>query len=189
VLAGHRLRLALSTSYWPIVWPAPEAAEITLHLEDCALVLPERRVEVEIDAQAPGAARDYPRYQAQVLEKPWGEATTKIEADGTHVLESYDSYGAARDLSHGQQVSSNVRMRYAIHPDDPASARFDCAWVFAFGRETDGDAPDWNLRIETDSAMWCDTETFTLWREIKAFEGEDLILTRDWKEVIPRGCH
>lgn len=189
VLAGHRLRLALSTSYWPIVWPAPEAAEITLHLEDCALVLPERRVEVEIDAQAPGAARDYPRYQAQVLEKPWGEATTKIEADGTHVLESYDSYGAARDLSHGQQVSSNVRMRYVIHPDDPASARFDCAWVFAFGRETDGDAPDWNLRIETDSAMWCDTETFTLWREIKAFEGEDLILTRDWKEVIPRGCH
>ncbi|ABF63124.1 peptidase S15 [Ruegeria sp. TM1040] len=189
VLAGHRLRLALSTSYWPIVWPAPEAAEIMLHLEDCALVLPERRVEVEIDAQAPGAARDYPRYQAQVLEKPWGEATTRIEADGTHVLESYDSYGAARDLSHGQQVSSNVRMRYAIHPDDPASARFDCAWVFAFGRETDGDAPDWNLRIETDSAMWCDTETFTLWREIKAFEGEDLILTRDWKEVIPRGCH
>jgi putative CocE/NonD family hydrolase len=28
--AGHRLRLALSTSYWPTVWPAPERATVTI---------------------------------------------------------------------------------------------------------------------------------------------------------------
>jgi len=28
--AGHRLRLALSTSYWPMVWPAPEKATVTI---------------------------------------------------------------------------------------------------------------------------------------------------------------
>ncbi len=29
--AGHRLRLALSTSYWPMVWPSPEQATVTVH--------------------------------------------------------------------------------------------------------------------------------------------------------------
>jgi hypothetical protein len=28
--AGHRIRLALSTSYWPMVWPAPERATLTV---------------------------------------------------------------------------------------------------------------------------------------------------------------
>ena len=28
--AGHRIRLALSTTYWPMVWPAPEAATLTV---------------------------------------------------------------------------------------------------------------------------------------------------------------
>ncbi len=28
--AGHRLRLALSTAYWPMVWPAPETATVTI---------------------------------------------------------------------------------------------------------------------------------------------------------------
>ncbi len=28
--AGHRVRLALSTTYWPMVWPAPEPATVTI---------------------------------------------------------------------------------------------------------------------------------------------------------------
>ena len=29
--AGHRIRLALSTAYWPIAWPAPEPVTLTLY--------------------------------------------------------------------------------------------------------------------------------------------------------------
>jgi len=28
--AGHRIRLALSTAYWPMIWPAPEKATVTV---------------------------------------------------------------------------------------------------------------------------------------------------------------
>ena len=27
---GHRLRLAISTSYWPIIWPSPEPVTLTV---------------------------------------------------------------------------------------------------------------------------------------------------------------
>ena len=28
--AGHRIRLALSTAYWPMIWPSPEKATVTV---------------------------------------------------------------------------------------------------------------------------------------------------------------
>src|SRR5690606_32175183 len=31
VAPGNRLRVALSSSYWPLVWPSPEAVTLTLH--------------------------------------------------------------------------------------------------------------------------------------------------------------
>jgi putative CocE/NonD family hydrolase len=43
--AGHRLRLALSTTYWPMVWPAPEPATVTIL--GGALELPVRPIRAE----------------------------------------------------------------------------------------------------------------------------------------------
>jgi len=43
--AGHRLRLALSTAYWPMVWPAPERATVTV--VSGALDLPVRPARAE----------------------------------------------------------------------------------------------------------------------------------------------
>ena len=39
-LPGHRLRLAISTDYWPMVWPSPEPVTLTMHAG--ALELPVR---------------------------------------------------------------------------------------------------------------------------------------------------
>jgi putative CocE/NonD family hydrolase len=43
--AGHRIRLALSTNYWPMVWPAPETATVTVL--GGTLELPVRPARVE----------------------------------------------------------------------------------------------------------------------------------------------
>ena len=32
--AGHRIRLSVASSMWPVVWPSPFAAEYALHLGD-----------------------------------------------------------------------------------------------------------------------------------------------------------
>ena len=40
--AGHRIRIAVSTSYWPIAWPSPEAVILTLRTGNSALYLPVR---------------------------------------------------------------------------------------------------------------------------------------------------
>ena len=41
VPAGHRLRLAVCTTYWPMLWPSPEVATVTLYPESALLSLPQ----------------------------------------------------------------------------------------------------------------------------------------------------
>src|SRR5476651_108259 len=48
--AGNRLRVAMSTSYWPLIWPSPEAGTLTLFAGNCELELPARPQRPE-DAQ------------------------------------------------------------------------------------------------------------------------------------------
>ena len=39
---GHRIAVSISTTYWPIAWPSPELATLTVHLGDSVLSLPVR---------------------------------------------------------------------------------------------------------------------------------------------------
>ena len=57
--AGHRIRLALATSHWPIAWPSPEMATLTLSTgEQHAVAAGARAVAARRDACAfPGAGR------------------------------------------------------------------------------------------------------------------------------------
>lgn len=179
--AGHRLRLAVSTSYWPLAWPAPEAAVVTLRLAACRLILPERRVDHEIDPAAPGVPQDFPRYGGDVLRKPVNRLDERVEDDGTYVRESFDDLGMIRDPDHGLTVGSEVTQVYAIHPDDPLSARHEVAWRFEFRRG------DWSVRIDSENVMTSDTGTFRLERTVIAFEGDAVALERRWHDDIPRG--
>ena len=178
---GHRLRLAVSTSYWPVVWPAPVATAVTLHLAQCRLVLPERRVGDEIDPVAPGSPSDFPVHAAEVVRDTANRTVRRIAADGAHVLETFDDFGASRDLEHGLESGSHVEQRYSIHPDDLLSARHEARWRYEFRRG------DWSVRIDSESVMTSDAEAFHLAREVTAREGSSVVIFRRLEEDIPRG--
>ena len=38
--SGHRIRIAVSTSYWPLAWPAPKAVTLGVHCGPSTLTLP-----------------------------------------------------------------------------------------------------------------------------------------------------
>ena len=40
---GHRIRVAISTSYFPMMWPAPEPVTLTLYAGKSQLFLPLRK--------------------------------------------------------------------------------------------------------------------------------------------------
>ncbi|WP_039017236.1 CocE/NonD family hydrolase [Halocynthiibacter namhaensis] len=180
---GHRLRLGLSTSYWPILWPAAQATTVTLVTENSSLSLPVRRATDTGDTAHPGAADSFPTLQSEVLRDTASRVEQSQEDDGTIVLETFDDYGKSRDPGHGLESGSHVSLRYAIHPDDPLSASYASQWNFTYGRG------DWQVEIDTETSMTCDADNFYLHRKIRATEGalKSEVLVKEWSQTMARG--
>ncbi len=179
---GHKVRLALSTSYWPIVWPSPETARVTLHLEDCRLLLPCRDASRDDADVAPAAPRDFTKLAIKSLRDSDSKTQHDILEDGTRVLKTFDDYGESRDPYHGLEAGSTVEQDFSIHPDDPLSARAEARWCFTLGRDA------WRTHIESDNEMTATAQDFRLKRRVRAFENETLVFEREWRQEIPRDC-
>ena len=176
--AGHTLRVAVSSSYWPLVWPSPEP--VTLNILTGSIDLPERASGHgdEVSFAEPEAAR------------PWNTQTIrpssnsrKVERDdktGTVSLVIVDDFGEIRDADHGLINGGVARERWTIHPGDPLSARGVTHWTAIHARD------GWSLRTETFSAMRSDATTFHLTGRIEAYEDDVLVYERDFREEVPR---
>jgi len=44
---GHKIRIAISTSYWPIIWPSPRNADMAINIHTAKLDLPQRRQDTD----------------------------------------------------------------------------------------------------------------------------------------------
>lgn len=175
---GHRLRVAISSSYWPLIWPVPEQA--TLDLVSGHLELPLRTVtdgdEVtfpEPEAAAPWASEELrpPRHVRRVEHDLQGE---------TVALVIEDDFGASRDLEHGLITGAVARERWTIRPDDPLSAVGQTHWTQTLARD------GWSIRTETFADMWSDATTFHLRGRIEAYEGGRKVFERDFDDTVAR---
>jgi hypothetical protein len=175
---GRRLRIAVSTSYWPMLWPAPEAAELTL--TGGTLSLPVRPAADGDETAfppaeaAPALAREEIRPERHVRRSETDRQT------GVASLIIEDDFGEHRDPGHGLISGGVARERWEIHPDDPLSARGQTHWTEVV--ERDG----LRLRTETFSAMHADAETFHLTGRLEAWENDQLVCTRDVSVKVPR---
>jgi hypothetical protein len=185
---GHRLRLALSTSYWPLVWPSPEPVTLTVVCGPSRLALPVRppraadadlrpfeepeaaraSAAVELDA---GGVR---RFVRQDLTNGETVYSVSIDADelGGPALERFD----AIDLVAGHSVHETFR----IHRDDPLAARVRIV------HRTEARRGPWRARVEASAHMAATPTHFRLSAELKAWEGEALFAARTWERSIPR---
>jgi putative CocE/NonD family hydrolase len=178
VPAGHRLRVAVSNAYWPMIWPSPEP--VRLELAAATLKLPVRPL-------AAGSETSFPEPEAAA---PWRIEALRptsseriVEHDqktGSVTLKISDDFGEVRDLDHGLVSGHTVEERWTIHPHDPLSARAETHWTQTLSRA------DWSVRTETWSTMRADREHFHLTGRIEAYEGDALVFARDFAESVPR---
>jgi predicted acyl esterase len=175
---GHRLRVAISNAYWPLIWPSPEPVVLTL--SSASLTLPLRR-----SAQGDETSFAEPEGAA-----PWARETIRAAASERHVdrdektgivtLSIVDDFGEARDLDHGLATGSIARETWTIHPDDPLSASGKTHWTQTLSRN------GWSVRTETSASMRSDAQNFIVSARIEAYEGEKLVFERDFEETVPR---
>lgn len=174
---GHRLRVAVSSAYWPLLWPTTATAGLSLTRGRIDLPLrPADGDEWQFpppDAAAPWEAEEI--RPASHVRRQETDLTT-----GMVHLVIKDDFGKQRDSDHGLISGSIAREKWSIHPDDPLSARGSCHWTTELERDKI------LLRTETHCEMWSDTSHFHLLARLQAYENDVLVLERNFDDSIPR---
>jgi uncharacterized protein len=184
-LPGHRLRLAIASAYWPIVWPAPSAATLSIRARESALELPVRRGS---DARAvsfappahgprtpvavvdPGSVR---RYTTQ--DHVTGETTYVTEGIGGVFGEGILRFDAV-DVT----IAHSLKRELTIRDDQPLSARYRLTQSYEMGRE------GWRTRIDTRAEMHSDAGRFHLTATLTARLNGEQVAARQWELAVPR---
>ncbi|HEX4767576.1 MAG TPA: CocE/NonD family hydrolase [Lichenihabitans sp.] len=181
---GHRIRLAVSTAYWPLVWPARDATTMTLGLGRSALTLPVRPAGGEDAAFPPprhGPTAPQTRVRESRMERRVSHdliartVTTVTRGEGGLFGE-----GVVRWDGIGTTLSHDLTRTLTIGADDPFSAEARIEQRYTMER------PGWSIAIETEAVMTGTVEAFRLTGTLRAFEDGDLVAERHWDESIMR---
>ena len=120
---GHTVRVAISTAYWPIVWPAPAAARLTMTPGTGCLSLP---IRVPTAPNLPVAFAPAPDAPLERRTLRSGAVHRTLTADmGSEVerIEVLRDDGMSRIDEIGVETGFRKTLRYRMHPADPTSAR------------------------------------------------------------------
>ena len=180
--AGHKLRLSLSTSYWPLAWPAPEPARLTIHTQNSAIELPGRRPRQDDDAlrafDPPEGAPPLPSRVVETGRHNW--LVHRDLAQDRSTLEVINDNG----IRHLEDVDLEIENRtfewYASEADDFASPRGETRLVRGLRRG------GWHVRTQTRTVLTSTPAEFRISAELDAYEDDERVFCRTWNVSIPR---
>jgi hypothetical protein len=186
---GHLIRVALSTAYWPIAWPAPEVARLTVRTGTSVIELPvrpPRAADAQLRAfdppeEAPSTTsvrklRPLPMRRSVEIDLATNEMVYTLVSDGGELG------GAA--LAHIEEIALEIghtmRKKFRILEQDPLSAGAEMQVATSLARD------DWRVRIDLRTSLSATKETFHFTAELDAFEADEIFETRRWTTDIPR---
>jgi uncharacterized protein len=184
-LRGHRIRLSLASAYWPVVWPAPCAATLSVHTDGSALELPVRRGEVqdEISFEPPAHG---PRTPVTVIAPGLVRRFSlqdPVEGGTTYVTEGIGGVfgeGILRFDAVDIELGHSLKRELTIRDDDPLSARYVLTQSYEMGRD------GWRTRIDTRTRMQSDRDHFHLTGTLTARLNGEVVAEREWDVAIAR---
>lgn len=180
---GHRLRLSVSTSYWPVVWPPPEPVQLTVHPQDSALILPVRPREVDDGAPPPSFAEPEgapPLQTTQIRpgEQGWDVSRNMVDLSGK--LKVTKDLGVVRFEDIDLDVTRNATEEYSFVSGDFNSVRGETWWEMGFARG------DWDVRTTTRTVLTSTPTHFHVYAELDAWHGPERIHSTTWSTDIER---
>ena len=179
---GHRLRVAVSPTYWPWAWPSPEPVTLTVQAGRLELpVRPHDRQEGELTPFGDPEGAPPPKTEL-VPAQPVGRSLERDVATGRHELTWGQDFrlGSHRRLDSGLAWTTGGVDVFTIVEGDPLSAATKSMWSASLERD------DWKVRIETSSTLSADAESFHVTNAIDAYEGNTRVHASMRTHTVPR---
>lgn len=183
---GHRIRLAVSSAYWPWIWPQPESeAGLTLDPAGSFLELPVRTRDLAADIGFAEPEQSAPlgvNFPATLDEPRPERLVVRDVAKGEWRLEVDPRYGGTRVYPDGLEFTEDALETYTIDETDPLSARARSEWSIRLHRPELG----WDTTVRTRSEIICEAAVFLTSDEVICTEGGEVVFHRTWEKRIPR---
>ncbi|HVZ00503.1 MAG TPA: CocE/NonD family hydrolase [Dongiaceae bacterium] len=170
---GHRIRLAVSTAYWPMAWPEPGQAGLTLHLGAARLdipLMPKAAVALP-PLPPPVTAAPIPH---EILRPESIRRLTSIDAATGRTSLTIETKRQATRID-GIEFHSDGYEVFSILPGDPASAHVLITRTMHMNR------PGWAIRLETSTELGVVDGRFALDCRLAAYENDQPVYSRGWR--------
>ena len=180
--AGNRLRVALAENFWPLVWPSPRIATLSVTTGVSSLVLPVRPPQATEDA--PQMSVLHNQVRDRILTNGRGglqENRSGPDAQGRVRVEKIFAPRAAEAPDIGTVVTRGwTPAVFEMRSGAPQS----CRWTGGF--TTSYERADWNTSIHGGFELTSSAESFHLKEFVQAKEGERIVFERHWDHSIKR---
>ena len=198
-LPGHRVRVALSSSVWPVLWPSPYPATFRVHRVETA----PSRLELPVVPPAGGEGdRPVPAFRTEPPTLRWpspesadGAGAPKTDPpvwqierdvlDGSVTVRFHD--GGEDIVPDGRRLYAAESIRMTAWDGDPSHAELDADVVYRW-QELDparkGELT--RLEIRAVSQQRSTVSDFDLSVRLEVDVDGDRFFEREWRETIPR---
>ena len=179
-LPGHKVRVSISTNYWPLVMPAPEIVEACLKLgPDASISIPVRSGGDMHQMAVPEDQNPLPEYEthSEPEVRRWIEKDIQNGETRYHVI---DDTGEDEMPGHGLRIRQHHQECWKIKSDDPTSYCSTSVYTCWMNRA------DWSIKTVSESELRCDAENFYISASVTAYQAEEEVNRREWNKTIKR---
>lgn len=184
--AGHILRFAVSSAYWPWVWPHAQPVTLRLDLDHSRVDLPRLaggRVptadEVMFEPPLQMQPKQVPQPALPQSTRPIREVHHDVRTN-TWTVEVDPGYVPLKVLDNGLVYQEDSREVYRITDDDPTSAVATSRWQIQLCRGK------WNVRTTAHQQVTATANAFRVQAQLTAECDGELVAAREWDVLVPR---
>jgi hypothetical protein len=181
---GQRIRVAISTSLWPMVWPSSRPVSLGVYPGASILELPirsSRHVDNILKDVPPPTMSAVEPVTALSAASPTSVVLSTDLARGTTEFRQFIDDGLTRVDEHGWSFGATTEVIQHISDDDPLTAEIKLRGEVAYARDGVCD-----VRVELHTRMTADHDYFHVHARIDAYNNEQPVFARSWLEKIPR---
>ncbi len=180
---GHRLRISISTSYWPLAWPPPEPVRLQLITGASKLTLPVRPRWNTNDSRlhfppAEGAPLSTEIQKLEPSHHAW--RVIRDLAEDSSTLEVINDQGTVLLQELNLEIQRKALEWYRYQGDDWNSVRGETFSERGFRRG------DWQVRTVSRTVLSSTPTHFILHAQLDAYEGSRRVYSKNWDASIER---
>jgi len=181
VLPGHRLRVAISTSYFPMLWPAPKPVTLSIWTEYSRIKLPARSPRQSDELVAFEAPEEGPPVSRTIIEPPHNQQIASFDAEtGYWKLTVIASTGRYIIDNINLETGTSRQEIWKVHPDHPETASAEISFNSYSKRA------NWKIAHDVKCHMHLDTDAYHIDALLNAQENDKPIFNRQFKKSVVR---